>query len=363
MNKSKANQLPGRLGDPSMSLGTDPRTDPRLAAALSQLGLAEQAAEPPVNAESDVADCIAYSTAAEQAWQTMFAMLGSQRVPANPVDTREETITGRDGNEIKLFIHSPAGHSSDSAPLPCVVHTHGGGMVILTAADANYSRWRSELASTGLVVVGVEFRNAADVLGNHPFPAGLHDCADAAQWVAANRNNLGISNLIMSGESGGGNLSLATTMLAKKEGWLAQISGVYAQCPYISGLYANKPEELPSLVENDAYFLDMNTMGAMVKPYDPTGENATNPLAWPYHASLEELSGLPPHVISVNELDPLRDEGLAHYRKLLQAGVSTVGRTVHGTCHAADCSFVSVIPDVYHATVRDISSFAHSLTK
>ena len=114
-------------------------------------------------------------------------------------------------------------------------------MVILTAADSNYSRWRSELASTGLVVVGVEFRNAAGALGNHPFPAGLHDCADAAKWVAANRNNLGISNLIMSGESGGGNLSLATTMLAKKEGWLEQIAGVYAQCPYISGLYATKP--------------------------------------------------------------------------------------------------------------------------
>ena len=47
MSNSKANQLPGRLGDPSMSLGTDPRTDPRLAAALSQLGLAGQAAEPP----------------------------------------------------------------------------------------------------------------------------------------------------------------------------------------------------------------------------------------------------------------------------------------------------------------------------
>ena len=90
MNKSKANQLPGRLGDPSMSLGTDPRTDPRLAAALSQLGLAGQAAEPPVNAKSDVADCIAYSTAAEQAWQTMFAMLGSQGVPAKQKCSREE---------------------------------------------------------------------------------------------------------------------------------------------------------------------------------------------------------------------------------------------------------------------------------
>ena len=45
-----------------------------------------------------------------------------------------------------------------------------------------------------------------------------------------------------------------------------------------------------------------------------------------------------------------------------KAGVPTVGRTVHGTCHAADCSFVGVIPDVYFATVRDISAFAHSLS-
>ncbi len=75
-------------------------------------------------------------------------------------------------------------------------------MVILTAADANYSRWRSELAATGLVVVGVEFRNAAGALGNHPFPAGLHDCADAAKWIASSREALGISTLIMSGESG-----------------------------------------------------------------------------------------------------------------------------------------------------------------
>jgi acetyl esterase/lipase len=45
-----------------------------------------------------------------------------------------------------------------------------------------------------------------------------------------------------------------------------------------------------------------------------------NPLAWPYWASQEELKGLPPHVISVNELDPLFDEGISYYRKLLHAG-------------------------------------------
>ena len=58
-------------------------------------------------------------------------------------------------------------------------------------------------------------------------------------------------------------------------------------------------------------------MGPLAKIYDPSGANATNPLAWPYHATVEDLEGLPPHVVSVNELDPLRDEGLAYFRKLL----------------------------------------------
>ena len=95
--------------------------------------------------------------------------------------------------------------------------------------------------------------------------------------------------------------------------------------------------------------------------YDPTGENATNPLAWPYHASLADLEGLPPHVISVNELDPLRDEGLLYFRKLLHAGVSAHSRTVNGTCHAGDYLFRGAMPDVYLATIWDIEGFASSL--
>ena len=136
---------------------------------------------------------------------------------------------------------------------------------------------------------------------------------------------------------------------------------MYAQCPYICGTYASPPRELVSLQENDEYFIGRALMAILVRVYDPTGANATNPLAWPYHASADDLRGLPPHVISVNQLDPLRDEGIGYFRKLLDAGVSAVSRTVNGTCHAGDCIFRGAMPDVYGATVRDIKGFADSL--
>ena len=119
--------------------------------------------------------------------------------------------------------------------------------------------------------------------------------------------------------------------------------------------------QLASLFENDGYFLACDQLGALAKVYDPSGANATNPLTWPLHASGDDLRGLPPHVISVNQLDPLRDEGLAYFRKLLDAGVSAVSRTVNGTCHAGDCIFADAMPEAYRATVRDIRSFAGSL--
>ena len=74
-----------------------------------------------------------------------------------------------------------------------------------------------------------------------------------------------------------------------------------------------------------------------------------------------QLSGLPPHAISVNELDPLRDEGLQYYRRLLRAGVPVVGRVVAGTCHGGDLLFGGAMPDVFGASIRDISGFAYSL--
>ncbi|MEO6652308.1 MAG: alpha/beta hydrolase fold domain-containing protein [Ilumatobacteraceae bacterium] len=349
---------PGRLGNPDETLASDPRTDPRLVAALEPFGLGGHGEPLPLDASAPTDQLVAFCNAAEAGFQQVFDAMCAELAPVTGVERSTETITGVDGNEITLYIHRPSEPGDD---LPGILHIHGGGMVILTAADVNYARWRDHLAAEGLVVVGVEYRNGAGVLGPHPFPAGLDDCSSALDWMDAHRGDLGISTIVVSGESGGGNLTIATTLKAKQDGRLAAIDGVYAQCPYISGMWAQKPAEIVSMTENDEYFIGTPIMGVMAAVYDPSGEHARNPLAWPYHASVDDLSGLPPHVISVNELDPLRDEGLAYARRLLRAGVSVVSRTVNGTCHAGDLLLEGPMNDVYRASLRDVVGFAEAL--
>lgn len=354
--------LPGKLGDSARTLGTDPRADVRMVAALNTIGMAGASEPLALSDQSSIEDIRAFTTLIEPGFEAVLDSLYSDLAPVEGVTSRTEVISGVDGNDINLYIHEPSSteDASSGTARPCVLHLHGGGMVILKASGASYRRWRDELAALGLVVVGVEFRNAGGELGHHPFPAGLNDCTSALEWVNANKAQLGVSKIVVSGESGGGNLTLATTIKANREGRLGMIDGVYAQCPYISGAYGAPPTELASLHENDDYFLSNEMMKHFVRAYDPSGGNLTNPLAWPLNASTDDLKGLPPHVISVNELDPLRDEGLAYYRKLVEAGVAVNSRTVNGTCHAGDVIFRAAIPEAYAASAYDLKTFAYN---
>src|SRR5262245_11400535 len=357
-NLSELPLLPGRLGNPDRVLKSDPRADPRLVAACAPFALDVAPPPAPVHANSPLPDKLAYSAATEAGMEAVFAALCADLPPIPNVERRTDVIKGVVGTDITLYIHT---HQYLCGPLPCVYHVHGGGMVLLTAADPTYRRWRDELAALGLVVVGVEFRNGAGKLGNHPFPAGLNDCMSGLQWTFDHKAALGISKIMVSGESGGGNLSLAVCLKAKQDSRLVQIAGVYALCPYIYGAWAQPSKELPSLVENDGYLMNCSLMAVLASVYDPEGKNATNPLCWPYWATREDRHGLPPHVISVNELDPLRDEGLKYYQQLLAAGVRGYSRTVNGTCHAGDVIFRKAIPEVYAATIREIKGFTDSL--
>ena len=173
----------------------------------------------------------------------------------------------------------------------------------------------------------------------------MNDCASGVRWVAAHRAELGVSHLIVSGESGGGNLTLTVGHKAKREGWLHEIAGFYAQCPYISNRWHEVPDELPSLRECDGYFINLQQAELLGSIYDPDGAHSNDPTCFAGVATDDDLSGLPPHVISVNELDPMRDEGLDYYRRLVRAGVPAVGRVVAGTCHGGDMLLAGAMPD------------------
>ena len=354
-NHSRAVQIGCSPGD----LRDDPRADPRMVAALQPFGLDRQSPPLPVSTASPRETLLDFAAATEANFTGLFEALLAGLPAVEGVSRQTVTVTGEDDNEISLHIHRPVGRAGNEK-LPCVVHFHGGGGVILSAADACYERWRDELAAHGAVVVGVEFRNAAGKLGNHPFPAGLDDCAAATRWVLEHRAELGVGNVVVSGESGGGNLALAVALKAGREQWQHRPDGVYACAPMIASPW-DKPAALPSQRENDGYLISCALLSIMGDLYDPSAVHAADALCWPYHAGDLELRGLPPHVISVNELDPLRDEGLDYWRRLVGNGVSSVARTVAGTVHAGDVFFRAALPDVYAATIRDINGFARQL--
>ena len=354
--KKQNKDLPGRLGNKDLTVNEDKRINKNLLKAMIKAGLDGVPPSPTVNYISTRQEIQDYNNNLEPKYQGVFEdIFSAVKLPEGLVN-QTETIKGEDNNEIKLYITRPEIISGD---LPGILHIHGGGMAIMTANDPNYIYWRHKLASTGLVVVGVEFRNTAGILGEHPFPAGLNDCISSLKWVYENKKKLGISKIIVSGESGGGNLSIATGLKAKEDGIIDYIDGIYAQCPYISNLYNKGENELKSLIENNAYFLRTDDLGLTASIYD--GIESKNPLAWPYHANKIQLQGLPPHVITVNELDPLRDEGIIFSEKLKHAGVNVRTKIIKGTVHAAENIFPLDIPIIHNQAIEDIKNFSYNL--
>jgi acetyl esterase/lipase len=315
--------LPGKLGNPKMQLRDDPRADPRMIAQFALAGMDVDGPVPVPSVDATPAEKLTWMDGIEAMYTGLFSMpmFDQVKLPCE-VENTTKTIKGVDGNDILLFISNPKGNKEK---LPCILHTHSGGMAINTAAEIPHAQWRDQIAARGLVVVAAEFRNAGGSLGPHPFPAGLNDCYSALEWCNQNKAELNISGIITSGESGGGNLCLTTAMKAKKEGKMDMVQGVYSQCPNILGPKGYKERSTASLVENNGYVMDVDFVKVLGEQVDGMKEN---PLAWPSFATVEDLKGLPPHCISLNELDPLRDEGLDHARKLVRAGESP-SRTVY----------------------------------
>lgn len=337
----------------------DRRLDPRVRAFLQTF---------PSRPLPDVADReeLMAQTNTEEAKAAMamlkagLDMMDNEAVaPSTGLETSDLTFTSSpDGNTVNLQFIKPAGGTD----LPCIYYIHGGGMVSLSCYDGNYKAWGRIMAATGVAVAMVDFRNAqtpSSIPEVEPFPAGLNDCISGVKWVAENAVSLGIdaSKIIVAGESGGGNLSLATAMSLKNEGALDLIKGLYVLCPYILGKYPD--DAYPTTAENNGYVIEVHSnRGRMA--YGIEAFNEKNPLAWPMFASKDDLAGLPPTMISLNECDPLRDEGLEFYRRLLEAGVAAKCRQVMGTAHGQEI-FPIVAPDICRDTAADMTHFLRTV--
>jgi acetyl esterase/lipase len=334
---------------------SDPRIDPRIKAVLGAL-------DTPASKNAASRDELIAETKTPQAaalaagMKLMMDALDNEVVaPSRGLRiTTEKFISHPDGNTILVQFIRP-----DSAEVvPCVYYIHGGGMQMASCFYGNYRAWGKIIAAFGVAVAMVDFRNAltpSSAPEVAPFPAGLDDCVSGVKWLAANAATLGIDakRIVIAGESGGGNLTLATGLKLKRDGDQRLIKGLYALCPYIAGAWPQP--QYPSSIENNGILLDLhNNRGAMA--YGIEQLEKRNPLAWPSFASDDDVRGLVPTVISVNELDPLRDEGVAFYRLLLANGVQARCRQVMGTVHGTEIFLAC--PEISRDTARDLAAFA-----
>jgi acetyl esterase/lipase len=336
-------------------LEQDPRVDPRIKKLMAAI---------PPKPQEDVASREEYVARANrpealatiESTVAMFEMVDNDQVATSEglEISEREFVSEPDGNRIKVQFIRP----ESSEPLPCVYYIHGGGMQSMSCFYGIYRAWGKLIANQGVAVAMVDFRNcvhpssAPEVA---PYPAGLNDCVSGVKWLAANAAELGIDpgHIIIAGESGGGNLTLATGMRLLSEGEIDLVKGLYALCPYIAGAWPQ--DKYPSSIENNGLLLDLhNNIGAMAYGIDEFEQE--NPLAWPAFATEDDVRGLPPTVISVNECDPLRDEGIEFYRLLMRAGVAARCVQLMGTIHGSDV-FVIACPDISKETAASIARF------
>ena len=339
-------------------IATDERIDPRIRALFGAMNF--PTGIPNAKDRQQLLDEAAAheAVARYQAMKEFLKFIDTEEVaPSGGLTITNHQVTSQpDGNTINVQVMQPTGATG----LPCVYYIHGGGMQSSSCYDGNYQAWGRIIAAQGAVVVMVDFRNSiipSSVPEVAPFPAGLNDCVSGLKWTVENANKFGIDpkRVIVAGESGGGNLTLATGLKLKRDGDLGLISGLYALCPYIAGSWPR--EDFPSSIENNAIFLDLHhNRGAL--SYGIEEFEKKNPLAWPSFAGPDDVAGLVPVVISVNECDPLRDEGIGFYRLLINNGVQATCRQVMGTIHGTEMVPI-MCPDISRETAKSIVSFAH----
>jgi acetyl esterase len=229
----------------------------------------------------------------------------------------EETIPGPDG-DLPVRVYRP-----DAVPgRPVLLYFFGGGWT-LGSLDTGDAVCRSLANAAGCVTIAVGYRLAPE----NPFPAAVHDCYAALCWAAGNAARFGgdPARLAVAGDSAGGNLAAATTLLARDRGGPAIRHQVL--------VYPNTDHraDTPSARENTDPLLFNRHSVAWYWGHYLAGADGTDPLASPLRAA--DLGGLPQATVVTAEYDPLRDEGERYADRLRDAGVAVAARRYDGMAH------------------------------
>lgn len=246
-----------------------------------------------------------------------FALANQKPRPDDVVT--EDLTADLPGRQIRLRVYRP---KDASGPLPVMFFFHGGGWVI--GNIDTHDRYVAQMTHDSRVAfVAVDYRLAPET----PYPAAIHDAYDSVCWIHENarRLNLDGTRMGVSGDSAGGQLSAACTLLSRdRKG--PKLSFQLLLYPLTDCDFTRK-----SYDSWDDLLLTTPYMKWLWKQWVGDTLPIDDPYALPLRAS--DLGGLPRAYVVTCEYDILRDEGELYAMRLMDAGVHTTLRRLPGSTH------------------------------
>jgi acetyl esterase/lipase len=255
-------------------------------------------------------------------------------IPPSGVDTVGVTIPV-EGGSIHGRVYTP---KNTAGPLPGIVYYHGGGWVIATI-DTYDASARALSEQSGAVVVSVEYRKGPEF----KYPTAHNDSFAAYGWVLANAATLKIDpeRVAVAGESAGGNLAAAVSMMARDSGIAIPVHQLLVYP------IANYDVNSPSYLEYaDAKPLSKPLMEWFFGHYLSTPAEGNSPLISLVKAT--NLANLPPATVINAQIDPLLSEGQQYAENLKGAGIAVTSKVYEGVTHEF-FGMASIVPQAKDA--------------
>ncbi|MFE9438716.1 alpha/beta hydrolase [Streptomyces sp. NPDC006602] len=234
----------------------------------------------------------------------------SSEIAKPAVDEEWITVSGGPTGSVRARIVKPAGASGT---LPVIIYIHGAGWVFGNAHT--HDRLVRELAvGARAAVVFPEY----DLSPEARYPVAIEQNYAVAQWVVQQGASQGLdaTRIAVAGDSVGGNMTAALTLMAKERGDVPLVQQVLfypvTDAAFDTGSYHQFAT---------GYFLRRDGMQWFWDQYTTDEKQRAEITASPLRATTEQLTGLPPALVITGEADVLRDEGEAYANKLREAGV------------------------------------------